>query len=441
MKKKYLLTWIKKIGVCGALLALLLPLSSASSAAPWSANQRVALTDTSIEERPRLAAAPDGEMQVVYSLEYDIYAATRLASSSNWNTPVKITDAGRSLALTPDVAVASDGTIYTVWTDKRSNFNNDIYFSRSSDHGATWSVNQNIIPEINRSPNQVEPVIAVDPRTENSGVIYVASFENPSSGQMFIDFSSSTNRGNSWTFQQLSYPVGSNIYKIGSLAMEVDTYGRIYLMFDELVSGETRIFFTTSIDGGQTWEDMLPLTPAFDGCLVVHHPSMSLGNSDVVYVAYVQTNHSGCDNGETVGVNLKLIVSANGGQNWETPILVGPPTQPQDILQTIGVAVVPGGYGVTDDEIVVAWSDNSPKFQLYSISSKDGGTSWDTPIKISDAANPENINANFPQLAVSKGIVHALWRDARTAAHYMPYMAKLQQSSERTSVFLPLVNR
>jgi hypothetical protein len=420
-------------------ILVLLPVYTAYSAAPWGTNHLVAATTSSIDERPRMAAGPNGEMAAVYSMDYDIYTTTRIADSSVWNNPIKITDPVHQLAIYPDVAVASDGTIYSVWTDKRNDFNNDIFFSRSSDSGVSWSANMDIIPSINRAPNQVVPVIALDPRPGNNNVIYVASFENPSSGQMFIDFSSSTDSGNTWTFQRLAYPVGSDIYKIGSLAMEVDTQGRIYLMFDELVSGETRIFFTTSNDGGQTWEDMIPLTPSFDGCLVVHHPSMTLGNTGVVYVAYVQTNHTGCDNGEVVGVHLEVIRSANEGQNWEEPILAGPLTLSKDILQSIALAVLPHGYGVTDDEIVIAWSDFPDKFQLYSVDSKNGGESWSEPVKLSDAVEPENINADFPQLVTLDGLVHAIWRDARrTGGVRAPYTAVMLPIFEH-SLYLPLL--
>lgn len=433
------------------LVVLLLPLQSASALAPWRTNQMVALTDSTIEERPRMAAGPSGEMVAVYSLEYDIYAATRSANSSSWKNPVKISDPARQLAILPDTAISSTGVIYTVWTDKRTNFNNDIYFSSSTDGGITWSANLNIIPALNRDPNQVEPTIAVDPRPGYGNVIYVAYFENPASGQMFVDFSKSTNGGSTWTFQRLAYPappycpnliypICPTIYKTGSLGLAVDAQGRISLMFDEVGTEDTRIFFTTSNDGGQSWEEFLPLTP-LDTCRVVHHPALALGNTGVIYVAYVQTNHSGCDNNGTEKIQLKLLRSANEGQNWETSILVGPSNQPKDILQTLGLAVLPYGSGVDDDEIVIAWSDYPAKFQLYSIQSQNGGAKWDAPVKISDAPGAENINADFPELVTCNGVVNAIWRDARkNTSLRIPYAASMAPSFDHF-LFLPLTIR
>lgn len=443
-----------RMGIFLALIIILpllaLPLHSASSAAPWGVNQVVAITTATIEERPRMAGGPDGEMIAVYSLEYDIYAATRDAGSTVWNSPVQITEAASQLAIYPDVAVASSGTIYTVWTDKRANFNNDIYFSRSNDGGATWSVNTDIIPALSREPNQVQPTIALDPRAGYENTIYVAYLENPSSGQMFVDFSRSTDGGSTWSFERLAYPTAPNcpnlhypacplIYKIGSLALAADAQGQIYLMFDELLADDTRIFFTTSNDGGQSWLEMLPLTP-LDNCRVAHHPALALGNTGVIYVAYVQTNHTGCNNNGTENILVKLIRSTNEGQNWEEPILVVL-NNPKDILQTVGLAVIPHGSGVNDDEIVVAWSDSPAKFQLYAIDSTNGGASWNAPVKISDAAGSEDINADFPQLVTVGRVVHALWRDARrNATVRVPYTAA-RVPGLKPGVFLPLVIR
>ena len=432
------------------LAVLLLPLQSAISAAPWGTNQMVALTDSTIEERPRMAAGPSGEMVAIYSLEYDIYAATRNANASVWNSPVQISDPAGQLAIFPDVAVASTGAIYTVWTDKRTNFNNDIYFSRSTNGGVTWSANVDIIPALNRDPNQVEPTIALDPRPGYGNVIYVAYFENPASGQMFVDFSKSTDGGSTWTFQRLAYPASPDcpnliypicptIYKIRSLGLAVDAQGQIYLIFDEVGTEDSRTFFTTSNDGGQSWEGLIPLTP-LDTCRVVHDPALALGNTGVVYVAYVQTNHDGCNNNGTENILVKLVRSANGGQNWDTPILALL-NNPKDILQRVGLAVLPHESGVTDDEIVVAWSDYPAKFQLYSIQSRNGGTDWDAPVKLSDAAGAENINADFPELVTSNGVVNAIWRDARrNSSLRIPYAAAMVPSLKPV-VFLPLIVR
>jgi hypothetical protein len=174
---------------------------------------------------------------------------------------------------------------------------------------------------------------------------------------------------------------------------------------------------------------------------VVHHPALAVGNTGVVYVAYVQTNHTGCNNNETEKIQVKLLRSANEGQNWETPILVGPSNQPKDILQTLGLAVLPHGSGVDDDEIVIAWSDYPAKFQLYSIQSQNGGANWDAPVKISDAPGAENINADFPELITSNGVVIAIWRDARqNTSLRIPYAAAMTPSFGHF-LFLPLTLR
>jgi hypothetical protein len=127
---------------------------------------------------------------------------------------------------------------------------------------------------------------------------------------------------------------------------------------------------------------------------------------------------------------LKLLRSANEGQNWEGPVLAGPSSHPKDILQTLGLAVLANGSGVTDDGIVIAWSDYPAKFQLYSLQSQNGGVDWGVPVMISDAAGAVNINADFPDLVISNGVVHAIWRDGRrNTSLRIPYTAAMARVS------------
>jgi hypothetical protein len=90
---------------------------------------------------------------------------------------------------------------------------------------------------------------------------------------------------------------------------------------------------------------------------------------------------------------------------------------------------------------VVAWSDSPAKYQLYSIHSNNGGANWGAPVKISDAAGAENINADFPELITSNGVVNAIWRDARrNPSLRIPYTAVLVPSLKPV-VFLPVIVR
>ena len=65
----------------------------------------------------------------------------------------------------PSIVADQDENIYTVWQDARygGTYNNRIYFSRSTDGGATWSANTSLTPEIPASTvvNQLSPRIAI----------------------------------------------------------------------------------------------------------------------------------------------------------------------------------------------------------------------------------------------------------------------------------------
>jgi hypothetical protein len=81
-----------------------------------------------------------------------------LNAAESWTAPVKINDnAGFEKHLNPDIEIDPNGYIYAVWEDWR-NDSSDVYFSRSTDGGATWSANT----KVNPSSGVDEPDVAVD---------------------------------------------------------------------------------------------------------------------------------------------------------------------------------------------------------------------------------------------------------------------------------------
>ncbi|MCP4713479.1 MAG: exo-alpha-sialidase, partial [Deltaproteobacteria bacterium] len=99
----------------------------------------------------------------------DIYFSKSTVAADGMVTPganILVNDipggANRDEESRPAMTVGVDGTIYIVWTDKRNIDNqlelNDIYFSKSTDGGLTFSANQ---PIGTTSGNSVQSAIAV----------------------------------------------------------------------------------------------------------------------------------------------------------------------------------------------------------------------------------------------------------------------------------------
>ena len=75
---------------------------------------------------------------------YDIYYSRSTDSGDTWSSPIRLNDdpAGRRIDQTePTIAVAPDGTVYVAWMDKRDDPSNlllNLYYTSSSDGGKTW---------------------------------------------------------------------------------------------------------------------------------------------------------------------------------------------------------------------------------------------------------------------------------------------------------------
>ncbi len=73
-----------------------------------------------------------------------------------WDTDVRANDdIGSANQNLPSLATGTDGTLYVAWQDSR-NTSFDIYFAKSTDGGATWLTNTNVISETG-TDNQYDP--------------------------------------------------------------------------------------------------------------------------------------------------------------------------------------------------------------------------------------------------------------------------------------------
>src|SRR5206468_2051511 len=101
----------------------------------------------------------------------DIFYANSTDGGLSFNPSIRVNDDVTSTEQgQPAIAVASNRDVYVVWRDPRSAAKGpDIYFSKSSDLGATWSPNIYLNSDVGNAAQQ-DPTIAVD----LAGTIYVA---------------------------------------------------------------------------------------------------------------------------------------------------------------------------------------------------------------------------------------------------------------------------
>src|SRR5581483_7800820 len=117
---------------------------------------------------PRCVVEPTGAIDCVWADNRnsggptDIYFSRSTDNGVTWLSSVRLNDdaAGTHYHVTPAISVEPGGAIDCVWTDYRGAWE-DIYFTRSTDGGVTWSVNTSIPNPTFKA--RLTPAIAVEP--------------------------------------------------------------------------------------------------------------------------------------------------------------------------------------------------------------------------------------------------------------------------------------
>ncbi|UCD49845.1 MAG: right-handed parallel beta-helix repeat-containing protein [Phycisphaerales bacterium] len=167
----------------------------------------------------------------------DVYVAMMAAQTNDFAPSVALAT-GAGDQCNPDIALASDGQLYTVWQDN-SGGNWDIYLATSSD-GTTWSR-----PELltDSDDNQTQPAITID--GESPSRVYVA-WQDDRHGGADVYLASSTNAFTESTTLRLT-PDGSDQLDPD---IAVDGLDVAYVVWTDMRNGQADLYGVASSDSG-----------------------------------------------------------------------------------------------------------------------------------------------------------------------------------------------
>jgi hypothetical protein len=269
------------------------------------------------------------------------------------------------------------GVVYALYMN---GFN--TLFTKSTDHGATWSAP---IPVFGKVSWTDKPVLAT---SDNGRDLYV-TFNGPTGGDPWV--AQSHDSGATWTQAKL---VDSNRYFFAFDA-DVAPDGTVYLAQSSLLYGgggnkgsyptgaiEEHVF--VSRNAGGTWEDKLVATvqPGLacttGGCTPDYwlgHNALSVdvaGNAVVVY-----------DGAATVG-GLQTIAarrSTDKGATWSSAVTLSASAE-----QSVDPAIEATGTGdVRAWYFQTAGGGNVDQWNTWYRRSTDGGATWSSAVRLSDA--------------------------------------------------------
>ena len=244
---------------------------SADGGSTWQAVQRI--TNNAGDSQCPAIAASGASVFLFWSDDTpgnaEIYFSKSTDNGAAWGSAQRLTNnSGDSIH--PAAAIKS-ANVYLVWNDSTPG-NQDIYFRRSTDNGATW---QTVKRLTHNSGGSDRPAIAA----VNANVYVDWSDDTPGTHEIY--FRRSTDNGSTW--QAALRP--ANTMGESESAKIAASGAKVYLAWNDDTPGNLELYFVKSVDGGATWGTAKRLT---NNAGISGLPDLAVDATNV-YVTY-------CDN-------------------------------------------------------------------------------------------------------------------------------------------------
>jgi hypothetical protein len=389
---------------------------------------------------PALALDPANPSQLVAAWIHprSIQGSVSRDGGRSWGTahdfPWQITDA-QAYSADPTVAWSPGGaTAYVAYINADKNPTTGspfgaagtILFSRSSDHGATWS-DPVLVRDISRTSDWGDdrPWMTVDhsggPR---DGWIYLTTHTGARTGPTaHVHLTISRDRGATWTTSDIqvddsTYPA----FAATTANPTVGEFGALYIVYLASAGCTLPMLCTVvarSTDGGATFTRTL--APSINylvrpGLVLAANPTVA-GDLAMVWI-----------DGRYGDPDILFARSMDSGATWSDPIRIN-----DDAI----------GNGITQDQpwiaysptgtIGIAWRDRRlsertdplAPFDVYYTYSKDRGAHFAPNIRLSDASSPVMMNVtmgnDFLGVALTNTKLVADWADYRSGMVFQIY--------------------
>ena len=337
---------------------------------------------------PVMAVDASGNINIVWEDSGDcsfrtsnIFFSRSTDGGVTFSTPTNLSATmNTALFSVPQIAVDTAGNINVVWESDTGNL--AIWFTGSRDGGATFSAPKMVSTNTGGSLNAQ---IAVD-KNGNINVVW----EDDIAGHSDISFSRSTDNGATFSFpMNLSNPLGSCIANSNTPRIGLDIAANINVVWSNDCGGNFDIFLRRSVDNGATFSSPKNLsgTPGLSG-----NPQLfvdAAGNINVVWE-------------ESSPADIFFVRSADAGATFSSA---------QNLSHNSGASTNAWLTVDAGANINVAWEDTTPGNRdiLFTRSTDAGATFFSTPLNLS---NNSGLSAAV-QIATDKsGDINVAWQDS-----------------------------
>ena len=264
----------------------------------WS--ESIILSDNTNTAYYPVIAAYDSKVTVIW-IDFrddnsEIYQTRSVDNGRTWTKSERITFNSTRKTCIYDLQLKNqNNNLYLVWKDYRSG-SSEIFFKKSTDFGITWDEDKRLT--FDYTPSYFPSFTIKD---DDIFIVYEDGGTSPD-----VYFLKSTDLGESWSDKR---PVSSINSSVKSQKPDIcisDEY--IYCIWHADKTGEKQLYFSKSLDNGETWTEEKQLT---------FNSKLSINPKIFAY----STNISLFFNEELNGIfKIRYMQSNDSGESWGKPI-------------------------------------------------------------------------------------------------------------------------
>jgi len=252
----------------------------------WSDPDLMVNDEASVSFRahPAISAWGEGQIGVVWADDREagdinIYFAHSGDSGRTFSSPNYRVNSGiPGDQMSPDIGY-HDGTIYVVYSNRTSGVNCDVYFNRSTDLGHTW-LQAEVMVNPSGDNDAVSPGIAVVSEGD-IGIVWAVNLYNFSLYDLF--FSRSGNNGDTWSRPSQVNDDGQGLFQHGEPVLVFNPEVRASISFFDCREGEAHVYFASERTTGVSDDDSKSYLSPGQTCWVESFPNPFNSTTQIIY--------------------------------------------------------------------------------------------------------------------------------------------------------------
>jgi hypothetical protein len=321
----------------------------------------------------------------------DIYFSRSTSHGATFQTNVQVDDGGAAETYDPAMATDSSGKIYVVWSDSRGG-SQKIFVANSTDKGVTFGSSSRVDDTGASADDLKYPDIAI---TALDKIVVTWTDERGGATEEDIYVSTSSD-GETWSSSiRVDDDAGSNHQG----ASKVDTYlNNVYVIWEDERAGHLDVRMRKSADGGATFPSASVVVA--DGANSQKAPSISVDGNGDVYAIWADFR--------TGKYDVNCANSTDGGATFSLPNRV-------DNGDVTTSQYEPSIYAFNGSQLLAVWTDNQGdnSENIWFGLSNDKGVTWHNHTQVDDAPLPVSDQNRAIVVSNGTGDAQVVWVDNR----------------------------